>query len=120
VPLGRLREKNLQKGGSMERSERVWHTIGQVPVDTGRLALLDPSNVELLVGHEQDALDEMTCRVITNDYGVGVVALLSTGLGDGWYPIEARFEEAAGAARIAEIRVRFLPHPVVGYGFGVA
>jgi hypothetical protein len=41
--------------------------------------------------------------------------VLSTGLGDGLYPVEARCEDVAGAVRIAQVRVRFLPHPVIGY-----
>jgi hypothetical protein len=41
--------------------------------------------------------------------------LVGTGLGDGVYPVEARFEQVEGTTRIAEVRVRFLPHPVVGY-----
>jgi hypothetical protein len=44
-----------------------------------------------------------------------IALMFSTGLGDGVYPVEARFEEAAGAVRIAELRVRFLPHPRLGY-----
>jgi hypothetical protein len=57
----------------------------------------------------------MTYKVVTNDYGVAVAVLAGTGLGDGVYPVEARFEEAEGAIRIAEVRVRFLPHPVICY-----
>jgi hypothetical protein len=91
-----------------------WQLIGQVPIDTGRLALVDPMNVEDLARHEEDPPESMTYEVVTNDHGVGV-ALLGTGLGDGVYPVEARFEEAEGAVRIAEVRVRFLPHPVIGY-----
>jgi len=79
-----------------------WQRIGEVPVDTGRL----------VVEHE---MDSMTYDLVTNEIGVAVAMVLSTGLGDGVYPVEARFEEAAGAIRIAEIRVRFLPHPVIGY-----
>jgi hypothetical protein len=44
-----------------------------------------------------------------------VAVVAETGLGDGVYPVEARFEDAEGAVRIAEIRVRFLPHPVLGF-----
>ena len=57
----------------------------------------------------------MTYELVTNEHGVAVALVLSTGLGDGLYPVEARFEDVAGAVRIAEIRVRFLPHPVIGY-----
>jgi hypothetical protein len=92
-----------------------WQVIGQVPIDTGRLALVDPMNVDDVASHEQDPAGSMTYEFVTNDYGVGVAVLCGTGLGDGVYPVEARFEEAEGAVRIAEVRIRFLPHPVIGY-----
>jgi hypothetical protein len=93
-----------------------WQLIGQVPIDTGRLALVDPMNVDDVSRHEEmDEAGSMTYQVVTNDYGVGVAVLLGTGLGDGVYPVEARFEEAEGSMRIAEVRVRFLPDPVIGY-----
>ena len=104
-----------------------WQRIGDVPVDTGRLVLVDPMNLDDVSQHEEvlarhledeDSDSEptsMTYELVTNEIGVAVAMVLSTGLGDGVYPVEARFEEAAGAIRIAEIRVRFLPHPVIGY-----
>ena len=57
----------------------------------------------------------MTYELITNEHGIAVALVFSTGLGDGVYPVEARFEEAAGAVRIDEARIKFLPHPVIGY-----
>lgn len=96
-----------------------WQRIGEVPVDTGRLVLVDPMNLddavdhEVVVDHEMDA--SMTYELVTNKHGVAVALVLSTGLGDGVYPVEVRFEEAEGAVRIAELRIRFLPHPVIGY-----
>jgi hypothetical protein len=74
------------------------------------------------VSHREDELEDeladsafMTYELVTNEHGVAVALVLSTGLGDGLYPVEARFEGAEGTVRIAEIRVRFLPHPVIGY-----
>jgi hypothetical protein len=93
-----------------------WQRIGDVPVDTGRLVFVDPMNVDdvgEVVDHEIP--ESMTYELVTNDHGVAVALVFSTGLGDGVYPVEARFEEAAGAVRMAEVRVRFLPHPVIGY-----
>ena len=98
-----------------------WQRIGDVPVDTGRLVLVDPMNLDDVSHHEDELEDEdsdpafMTYELVTNEHGVAVALVLSTGLGDGLYPVEARFEEAEGSVRIAEIRVRFLPHPVIGY-----
>jgi hypothetical protein len=98
-----------------------WQRIGDVPVDTGRLVLVDPMNLDDVSHHEDELEDEhsdsafMTYGLVTNEHGVAVALVFSTGLGDGCYPVEARFEEAEGTMRIAEIRVRFLPHPVIGY-----
>jgi hypothetical protein len=83
-----------------------WELIGQVPIDTGMLALVDPMNVDDVSRHE---MGSMTYELVTNAHGVGVGVLVGTGLGDGVYPVEARFEQVAeGDMRIAEIRVRFL------------
>jgi hypothetical protein len=92
-----------------------WQVIGQVPIDTGRLALVDPMNAEDVADHERGEPGLLNYEVVTSDLGVGVAVYVSTGLGDGLYPIGARFEEAEGSMRIAEVRVKFLPHPVVGY-----
>jgi hypothetical protein len=97
-----------------------WQQIAQIPIDTMRLVLVDPMNLETVIDHvgeveDHVVPDSMTYELVTNDYGVAVALILETGLGDGLYPVEARFEEAAGAVRVAEIRVRFLPHPRVGY-----
>ena len=90
-----------------------WQRIGEVPVDSGRLVLVDPMNTDDVAQHEGDSA--LTYELVSNDLGIAVALMFSTGLGDGTYGVEARFEEAAGAVRIAEIRVRFLPHPVIGY-----
>jgi len=92
-----------------------WQRIGEVPVDTGRLVVFDPANLDDVGDVVEHEMDSMTYDLVTNEIGVAVAMVLSTGLGDGVYPVEARFEEAAGAIRIAEIRVRFLPNPVIGY-----
>ena len=103
-----------------------WQRIGEVPVDSGRLVLLDPMNTGDVGRHEDDLIDRyeaepdaehptMNYEAVTNEHGVAVALILQAGLGDGTYGVEARFEEAAGAIRIAEVRVRFLPHPVIGY-----
>jgi hypothetical protein len=90
-----------------------WQRIGEVPVDSGRLVLVDPMNTDDVAEHEGDSA--LSYELVSNDLGIAVALMFSTGLGDGTYPVEARFEEAAGAVRIAEIRIRFLPHPVIGY-----
>ena len=83
----------------------------------GEGGLVDPVNAEDVSVREMDEPGSDTYEVVTNDHGIGVAMYVGTGLGDGVYPVEARFEEAEGAMRIAEVRVRFLPHPMVGYEF---
>jgi hypothetical protein len=102
-----------------------WQRVGEIPVDTGRIVLVDPMNLADALDHEQELLDHieaedeeaapMTYELVTNEQNVAVALVLMTGLGDGSYPVEARFEDVEGTVRIAEIRVPFLPHPVIGY-----
>jgi hypothetical protein len=79
------------------------------------MALVDPMNAEDVVDQEQGEPGSANYEAVTNEDGVGVAVYVGTGLGDGVYPVEARFEEAGGSMRIAEVRVKFLPNPVVGY-----
>ena len=77
-------------------------------------------NVGDVLDHEDEVIDHevlesMTYELVANHHGVAVALVFSTGLGDGVYPVEARFEEGAGTVRIAELRIRFPPHPVIGY-----
>ncbi|HEX2421883.1 MAG TPA: hypothetical protein VHN56_01850 [Actinomycetota bacterium] len=99
--------------GSPQSGE--WQRIADVPVDTGLLALVDPMNADDVSRYDLGESGSMNYVVVTNEGGVGVAVLVGTGLGDGVYPVEARFEQVEGTTRIAEVRVRFLPHPVVGY-----
>lgn len=102
-----------------------WQQIGQIPIDTGRLALVDPMNLADVERHEDELLEildqnpetdrPMAYEAVVNEHDVAVAVVLATGLGDGVYPVEARFEQAAGTTRIGEVRVRFLPHPRLGY-----
>jgi hypothetical protein len=93
-----------------------WQRIAEIPVDLGRLVLTDPGNVADVDDVLEEVIDrDQTYELVTNEYGVAVALVFKTGLGDGLYPVEARFEEAEGVVRIAEIRIRFLPHPVIGY-----
>lgn len=96
-----------------------WQQIGEIPIDTMRLVLVDPMSLGDVMEHvevaDHEVPDSMTYELVTNDYGVAVALVLMTGVGDGLYPVEARFEDVAGAVRIAEVRIRFLPHPVLGY-----
>jgi hypothetical protein len=72
-------------------------------------------NAEDVSAREMVDPGTLNYEVVTNEHGVGVAVYVSTGLGDGLYPVEARFEEAEGVTRIAEVRIKFLPHPMLGY-----
>jgi hypothetical protein len=73
-----------------------WQVIGQVPIDTARLALVDPMNADDISRREEEDPGSLNYEVVTNEIGVGVAMYVSTGLGDGVYPVEARFEQAEG------------------------
>jgi hypothetical protein len=47
---------------------------------------------------------------LTNDHDP-VAVVVQTGLGDGRYTVEARYEDSMFGERCAEIRIKFLPHP---------
>jgi hypothetical protein len=89
-----------------------WQRIAEIPIDTARLVLVDPRNLEDVFNHEADG--DMSYELVANERGIAVALLVGTGLGDGSYPVWARFEEAAGAVRVAEVKITFLPHPVLG------
>ena len=88
-----------------------WQQIGAVPVDSGQLALVDPRNAENVAGYVMDV--PLTFEPVANVLGIPVAMVVSTGLGDGNYSVEARFAEVAGALRVAEVRIRFIESEVV-------
>ena len=97
---------------------RKWRTIGEVCVDTGHIVICDPCNVEDASGRWMDSdLDLNDCAKkdiraweLTNDHDCPIAAVVQTGLGDGVYEVEARYETSEWGKRIAEIRIKFLPH----------
>jgi hypothetical protein len=100
----------------------AWEQVGICGVDAGVLMLMDPCYVRD-VGFDFDTEvvefmgegDTLQLDFPAGHGGKGVV--VRTGLGDGVYPVEARWEDAPGwGRRIAEVRVTFLPHPVLGGG----
>jgi hypothetical protein len=95
-----------------ELETTAWQRIGEIPVDSGQVVLVDPRCGEDVAGYVMDAL---TFEPVANELGIPLAVVVSTGLGDGFYPVEARFSEAGGAVRVAEVRIRFLPHPLLGY-----
>jgi 5-methylcytosine-specific restriction protein A len=76
VALGsRDRENPARKQPGMSE----WQVIGQVPIDTGRLALVDPMNADDLSEYEMGEPGSLNYEVGINDLGVGVAVYDSTG-----------------------------------------
>jgi hypothetical protein len=97
-----------------EREETAvtdWQQIGEIPTDSGQLALVDPRNAEDVAGYVMDV--PLTFEPVANVLGIPVAMVVSTGLGDGVYPVEACFEEVAGVLRVAEVRIRFIESEAV-------
>jgi hypothetical protein len=106
-----------------------WTQIGYVAVDSGQLLLCDPAYIDSeWVHEEQDDFENprapfcySACSKATMSeqrYGQlnfllghpGVGVCFASGIGDGLYPVYAKFD----GVRIAEIKVVMLPHPVLG------
>jgi hypothetical protein len=86
----------------------VWEQIGEVAVDTGRLLLADPCQIE-------EIISEWYCgkplgfggySIRGRPDGRGLAMIVGTADGDGFYPVSvARTEDG----RIAKVLVDFLP-----------
>jgi hypothetical protein len=94
-----------------------WEVIGQIGVDAGCLLIADPCYVwqqEQSERYEQEVCDDWGDHKTLKFPGGHAVA---SGLGDGVYPVEVRYEDVPGwGRRVAEVRVRFLPHSYFGGG----
>jgi len=99
-----------------------WRTIGEVCVDSANLIICDPLQADKASEWCDDyfrktdlngaAINNQGAAQIVNGRGVPVGVITNTGLGDGIYKVEARYENhPAFGKRCAEIRIRFLPHP---------
>jgi hypothetical protein len=76
-----------------------WVYVGDVIIETGRLALVDPVLADEVVNLEGN-----------EDIVVGAPGLMvSTGLGDGRYPVDVLCTDVGGIGRrIAAVQVTFL------------
>ena len=81
-----------------------WQVLGSVTIDTGTLLLIDPVHGDADVG----TLAESQHAQVPVPGGDFSAVLVSTGMGDGRYPVEGRFADCPFGRRIAEIRLRFL------------
>ena len=58
-----------------------WQRIGDVPVDTGRLVLVDPMNLDDVSRREADEPGSATYELVTNEHGVAVALVILDGPG---------------------------------------
>lgn len=85
-----------------------YEKVGQVYVDGGYLIVADPFSLPAKENSQEiyERLDELDneCGL----YAPGITAV-KTGLGDGIYEVEVRYEELPGwGKRVAEMRIVFL------------
>jgi hypothetical protein len=108
---------------------KKWETVGHIGVDTGTLIILDPAYRYPMARYRAGieawrTLPRDDANAAIPWHPVGIIeserdqtaAVVTTGLGDGVYPVEVRWENVPRwGRRVAEVRVRFLPHPELGY-----
>lgn len=95
-----------------------WEQVGVVGVDSGRITITDYPN-EPQVQNAWELMEKadwpytLQLNFKAGHPGAGVI--VSAGLGDGVYPVYVRYEEVEGwGKRVAEAKIVFLPHPVLG------
>lgn len=102
-----------------EDKEAGWQEVGKLAVDSGRCVLIDPAYVKYAQEAEEAVHDQIMADGgydYVTEVKVGILTtggvIVQTGLGDGLYPIEVRMvDDPDWGRRVAEMRVRFMPHP---------
>jgi hypothetical protein len=97
------------------RKPNAWQTIGEVCVDSGSVIIGDPCNADdactLWFRLIEDGVTDLNAmmRKDIRAQQVENAVIAQSGLGDGVYKVEARYEDCdQWGKRIAEIRIRFL------------
>jgi hypothetical protein len=85
--------------GQQEAAAPEWVKVGQVVIDSGRLLLTDPA----YAGDLEDFLQTFPDRSGAASKG-DVAMLVTAGLGDGDYPVSAKYTDG----KIASVRVDFI------------
>src|SRR5262249_45751635 len=104
------------------QDNQQWRIIGEVCVDSAHLIISDPCRAERATSQWIDKVKDLDLNEcakkgireweLTNARDCPVAVVVQTGLGDGFYKVEARCENLAEwRERVAEIRIKFLPHP---------
>jgi hypothetical protein len=87
--------------------------IGTVRIDTATLLLADFTHA----AEAAEAFDHESEESADHVWQLGpALAIMPTGMGDGFYPVYVRYEEMQAGGqnlgrRIAEVRIVFWPHP---------
>ena len=108
-------------------SKQKWRTIGEVCVDSGTIVICDPCNAEearerwrdrcMTVDLNECAIKGIRTWQATNERDCPIAVVADSGLGDGVYAVEARYEDLGECGkRVAEVRIKFLPHPYLSGG----
>lgn len=107
---------------SIEESVGTWKKVGVVGVDSGRLLITDYPEHATVQG---DALVDrlfkedfpLVCQVPFDMGHMGAAVSIAAGIGDGTYDVEALIGNVPPwGERVKEVRIRFVPHPVLGDG----
>jgi hypothetical protein len=98
------------------KKQERWRTIGEVCVDTATIVICDPCQVDEASEWRGDgmfgAVHDNGAAELKNDHDCPIAVAVSTGIGDGRYKVEARYiNDPDWGKRVAEIRIKFLPHP---------
>jgi len=111
--------KRAPKRIEMKCEDEDWETIGEVCVDSARLIICDPCRAaaaSTVFIHADIDFNELAIKGIRSHQlrrdSDPLAVVVETGLGDGMYKVEACYEDLSEwGRRIAEIRIKFLPHP---------
>ena len=103
----------------MTKTPKGFEKVGAICVDTGTILIADPCKAgeagedffEAAIDENDQNYKDGVWALPLNEHGEAALAIQS-GIGDGFYPVFARYEDVGGfGRRIAEIRIVFLPHP---------
>jgi hypothetical protein len=114
TPAERIAGADAWHKARAEAALKDWYFLGMVCIDTGTLLLCDPCQaVEAADDWNEGTRGSVDDLCTVHDH-LGLTVM--TGVGDGFYPVEVRYEDVPGfGKRVAELRVTFLPHPAFGY-----
>ncbi len=100
-----------------------WVRVGSVSVESGRCLVVDPAYLRDGFSGAEEVDAAITAAEsapsgaapLSATEGVEIGAVVGTVFGDDVYPVEVRYETEGGVPRVAELRVRFVAGPRVGW-----